>query len=100
MVSVLYNTLRSRAKPSIAHLTQDSPTAWVSKSPYFGEDEAVADRLWDEISVDNGSVALSDSYVKAMGLLEAQRFPWDQGKGLYLLNGFHSLHCLVCSAAT
>ena len=62
---------------------------------YYGEDEATADCLWDEIIIDNGTVALSDSYVKEMGLPVAQRFPWDQEKGLYLLNGFYSMHCLV-----
>lgn len=69
--------------------------AWESKSPYYGEDESVADRLWDDISIDNGTVALDDSYVEAMELPRSQRFPWDQEKGIYLLNGFHSMHCLV-----
>ena len=55
----------------------------------------MADRIWEEIRVDNGTVALHDSYVEAMGLPTSQRFPWDQDKGLYLLNGFHSMHCLV-----
>lgn len=78
-----------------AHLASDSTMAWTSKSPYFGEDEAEADLLWERISIDNGTVALSDSYVESMGLPTSQRFPWDQNKGLYLLNGFHGMHCLV-----
>ena len=78
-----------------ANLANDFAMAWTSKSPYFGEDEAAADRLWDDINIDNGTVALSDSFVEAMGLPTAQRFPWDQEKGVYLLNGFHSMHCLV-----
>ena len=83
------------AKSYAANLGQDFTVAWKSKSAYFGEDEAIADRLWEEISVDNGTVALGDSYVEEMGLPVSQRFPWDQDKGLYLLNGFHSIHCLV-----
>ena len=51
--------------------------------------------LWDNISVDAGTVALSRSYAAAKGLPEAQTFPWDNEKGLYLLNGYHNLHCLV-----
>ena len=78
-----------------AHLANDFAVAWKSKSPYFGEDEAVADRLWEDINIDNGTVALTDSETEAMGLPTAQRFPWDQEKGIYLLNGFHSMHCLV-----
>ena len=31
----------------------------------------------------------------ASGLPVAQRFPWDQSKGVYLLNGHHNLHCIV-----
>lgn len=79
-----------------AHLANDFVVAWKSKSPYFGEDEAVADQLWDDINIDNGTVALADSDALAMGIPTAQRFPWDQEKGIYFLNGFHSLHCLVC----
>lgn len=83
------------AKYNLAHLRQDVSRAWESRTPYFGEDGTVANSLWDAISVDNGTVALDDSYVASMGLLVSQRFPWDNSKGLYLLNGYHSLHCLV-----
>lgn len=83
------------ADTRVAHLAKDFAVAWASNSSYFGEDEALADRLWDDISIDNGTVALDDAYVEAMGLPISQRFPWDQEKGLYLLNGFHSMHCLV-----
>ncbi|KAL8821736.1 MAG: hypothetical protein Q9223_000260 [Gallowayella weberi] len=83
------------AKVVTAHLRQDFSLAWQSKSRYFGEDDAVADKLWDEISIDNGTVALDDTYAASMGLPLSQRFPWDKNKGLYLLNGYHSLHCLA-----
>lgn len=79
----------------VARLSNDFAMAWASKSPYFGEDEIVADRLWDDINIDNGTVALADSFTQAKGLPSSQRFPWDQEKGIYLLNGFHSMHCLV-----
>lgn len=96
-----YGTFPSESETSItaelytAHLPRDSAVAWTAKSPYFGEEGIAADRLWEEFSIDNGTVALSDSYAQAMGLPLSQRFPWDQEKGLYLLNGFHSMHCLV-----
>jgi hypothetical protein len=68
----------------------------MSRSPFFGEgiDEAM-DRAWDGISIDNGTLALDPPYAKAMGLPPAQPFPWDASKGLYLFNGYHSMHCLV-----
>ena len=68
---------------------------WTTSNPYFGGNETTADQLWENISIDRGVVALEDSYVKKTGLPLAQRFPWDHNKGLYLVNGFHSMHCLV-----
>lgn len=85
----------SLLKGDTAHLSRDVDVPWASTSPYFGEDETIADRLWEGINIDNGTVALADSYVKGIGLPPSQRFPWDQRKGIYLLNGFHSMHCLV-----
>jgi hypothetical protein len=69
---------------------------WVSKSAYFGEgtDEEI-DQAWDAISIDSGSIALSPAYTDKMGLPRAQEFPLDRSKGIYLLNGYHSMHCLV-----
>ena len=31
----------------------------------------------------------------AKELLPAQRFPWDATKGVYIIHGYHNLHCLV-----
>ena len=53
------------------------------------------DQLWMDIGIDPGIVALSDEYATEKGSPLAQRFPWDESKGLYLLNGYHHLHCLV-----
>lgn len=39
-------------------------------------------------------MALENDWTAAHGLPHAQPFPWDQSKGLYLLNGFQALHCL------
>jgi hypothetical protein len=50
---------------------------------------------WEALSGDPGVVALSDEFVSAKGLPTAMRYPWDTTKGVYLLQGFHNLHCLV-----
>ncbi|KAI9666118.1 MAG: hypothetical protein M1821_004053 [Bathelium mastoideum] len=39
-------------------------------------------------------VALPDEFVTALGLPQSQRFPWDQGKGIYLLTAYHNVHCM------
>ncbi len=55
----------------------------------------LATKAWEDLSGDPGVVALSDEWALEKGLPKALRFPWDQSKGVYLLQGFHNLHCLV-----
>ena len=57
--------------------------------------ETARDEAWDNLNYDPGSVALDYEYAAALGLPEAQPFPWDYSKGLYFLNAYHSIHCLV-----
>lgn len=79
-----------------ASLVTDVAVAWTHKSAYSDKDSATADQLWADIGIDDGIVALTDSYAMSMGLPSSQRFPLDENKGIYILNGFHSMHCLVC----
>ena len=51
--------------------------------------------FWDKFSYDEGSIALDYEYARAMGLPETQPFLWDDTKGIYFINGYHGLHCLV-----
>ena len=41
------------------------------------------------------AVALDKSYAKSLGLPRTMRWPWDNDKGVYVLNSGHELHCLV-----
>lgn len=73
---------------------QNIRTSWDRYTPYDGIDDTAEER-WKAISIDHGIIALSDEYVHTMGLSEARRFPWDHGKGLYVIQSYHDLHCLV-----
>lgn len=68
---------------------------------YSSSNRIVADAAWSspDLNSDTGLVALEDAWVRSHGLLESQRFPWDDAKGLYVLNGFYNMHCLVGSSA-
>jgi len=77
-----------------AALTRTLSVPWTLNGPYFDEDEAVSDEAWESMNIDAGAVALTDEYVSKMGLPTSQRFPWDDTKGIYNLNAYHSLHCL------
>jgi hypothetical protein len=82
-------------RPWTAGLTRNLPIAWSTVGPYNGDNDTLTNQLWEEINYDAGAVALTDDYAKRMGLPTTQRFPWDKGKGIYILNGYHNLHCLV-----
>lgn len=51
--------------------------------------------LWDGINFDAGMIYISSEYADSMELLPSQSFPWDPNLKIYLLNGYHNLHCLV-----
>ena len=78
-----------------ASLSESIAMPWLSNSSFYGVEEEIADKNWENIDINNGSIALSDKYAEVMGLPLSQRFPWDSSKGLYVLNGYHSMHCLV-----
>ncbi|KAJ5928273.1 hypothetical protein N7466_007229 [Penicillium verhagenii] len=72
--------------------TREEP--FVMQTKYASENETLRNELWYNINIDDGMVALSDEWAAQHGLRTAQRFPWDNSKGIYLLHGFHNLHCL------
>lgn len=53
------------------------------------------DQAWESINFDAGMVAIGDDEAESLGLPMSQRFPWDESKGIYLINAYHNLHCLV-----
>ncbi|KAK5627125.1 hypothetical protein RRF57_002840 [Xylaria bambusicola] len=82
-------------KPSkYARLTRVREEPYVITTPYSSDNETLQNELWYNINVDAAVVALSDDWVARHELRRAQRFPWDQSKGIYILHGFHNLHCL------
>ncbi|KAL4887397.1 hypothetical protein BJY04DRAFT_212434 [Aspergillus karnatakaensis] len=62
---------------------------------YTTSNTTLVTELWESLSGDPGVVALPRPYVSEKRLPYAMRFPWDTTKDVYLLQGFHSLHCLV-----
>ena len=90
-----HNTLRY----STAGLFKDVSIPFTVDNVYDSKNRSIADEAWDSplLIPETGLVAMSDDWVTSKGLPRAQRFPWDKSKGLYVLNGFHSMHCLVSS---
>jgi hypothetical protein len=77
-----------------AHLRRNREEPYVVVTEYSTANESYQNQLWHDINVDSAVVALSDEWAAQHDLRTAQRFPWDQSKGIYILHGFHNLHCL------
>ncbi|KAI0381321.1 hypothetical protein F5Y04DRAFT_280854 [Hypomontagnella monticulosa] len=60
-------------------------TIWVDDSNL-----TMLDELWYGMNVDPGVIQLP----KDAHLGTTQDYPWDTSKGLYMLNSYHTLHCL------
>ncbi|MCJ1236443.1 hypothetical protein MMC14_004424 [Varicellaria rhodocarpa] len=75
-----------------AGLERNVPRPWID---FPVADEQQQEKLWNKTLIDLGNIALADSYAQSMDLPRAQRFPWDSSKGIYLINAYHNLHCVI-----
>lgn len=85
----------NRDKSIYAGLERDVPTPYRDDLIFNSPNRSLADAAWESWVVDPGIVALPHNWVKGKMLPQAQHWPWDEDKGLYLLQGFHNMHCLV-----
>lgn len=65
--------------------------------PISHDDHTIEDPMWDSPEYDwyLGWVALQNDVAKSKGLPTAMHWPWDSSRSIYILHGFHSLHCVV-----
>jgi hypothetical protein len=65
-------------------------------STFYSEDklEEVFES-WNRINVDAGMIALPESKAHELGIPLGSPFYWDNSKHIYLLEGYHCLHCTV-----
>lgn len=60
-----------------------------------GEDTKEIQSLWDRIEGGHGIVALNKEWAKSQHLTPALSLPSDATKGVYAIDGYHEMHCLV-----
>lgn len=82
------------APSKYAALQRTRVEPYVRQTQYSSVNETLQAQLWHDINIDYGVVALSDQWAAQHDLRTAQRFPWDRKKGVYILHGFHNLHCI------
>jgi hypothetical protein len=76
-------------------MTNDLDLPWEDETRYNTGNYSEQDLLWGKLRADSGVIALTKSYAAEHGLRRGSPFPWDSEKELYLVNGFHSVHCVV-----
>ena len=79
----------------VAGLVQEVWLPWEDETEYNNENFTAMDLKWGELRADNGIITLPKAYAAEHGLRRGSEFPWDSSKDIYLLNGYHGIHCLV-----
>ncbi|MCJ1371185.1 hypothetical protein MMC20_002400 [Loxospora ochrophaea] len=87
----------SSSKTLYAQLMRNVPIRWTHHSVWNSDNRTEEDSAWNDppgFQVREAIVALPDSFTRSVGLPSAQRWPWDESKGVYFLEGLHNLHCV------
>ncbi|KAF7860759.1 hypothetical protein EAF04_008277 [Stromatinia cepivora] len=61
---------------------------------YSEVNQSISDPAWDSFTT-NGFVAISHTEAAGFGIPLAEDFPDDPSKGVYVLAGFHQIHCVM-----
>ncbi|KAG6119941.1 hypothetical protein E4U13_007108 [Claviceps humidiphila] len=88
---------KQRTKEIRANLTSCAANLrWNQPTPIPFDERDIDDPSWDDPEYDyfDGFVALDHEYAKKNKILSSQNWPWDHSKGIYVLHGYHSLHCV------
>lgn len=65
------------------------------KTLYSSDNETEAAEAWDAIDPAHGHIAIDHTWAADHGWLASMSVPGDEDKGLYLLESYHQMHCLV-----
>ncbi|KAF2228674.1 hypothetical protein EV356DRAFT_457279, partial [Viridothelium virens] len=72
----------------------DKGVTYHTQTDYWGDNETLADELWESIDTAPMVIALSYEEAYKRGLSWSVPWFWDDDKGIYLVKAFHSMHCL------
>lgn len=71
------------------------PVAFHWYTPYGSENDTEAGPLWEAINTAHGGIAIDHDFAAKNQWQKSMPVPGDETKGLYLLESYHQLHCLV-----
>lgn len=79
--------------------TEQLDTTWQKfywNTPYTAtENRTYTDELWEKILPSHGIVAIDRVWAREHNWPDSMYLPSDHSKGVYLLESYHYLHCLV-----
>ena len=73
---------------------KDSLLSAHTYTEYSSLDKVVADKAWNAFVI-NGFVALPKAWTADRHWPAGREMPGDTDKGIYVVDGFHQLHCVV-----
>ncbi|KAL3463242.1 hypothetical protein BJX64DRAFT_257381 [Aspergillus heterothallicus] len=76
------------------HTFGEAWTPFHTYTEYSEVNQSVSDAAWQGFTT-NGFVAIPHVQAAEAGLPLAEDFPDDASKGVYVLEGFHQLHCVI-----
>ncbi|KAL2818341.1 hypothetical protein BJX63DRAFT_384025 [Aspergillus granulosus] len=76
------------------HTYGEAWTPFHTYTEYSEVNQSVSDTAWQRFTT-NGFVAIPHRQAAEAGLPHAEDFPDDPSKGVYVLEGFHQLHCVI-----
>ena len=81
-----------------ANLEVDISLTWQEESEYSNDNMTLTDERWKVLGADDSIVAVDQDWAASKGLPPSESvFPWDSSRRIYLLSGYHGIHCLVGS---
>ncbi|KAL4747570.1 hypothetical protein BDW72DRAFT_209508 [Aspergillus terricola var. indicus] len=76
------------------HTQGETWKAFHTYTEYSDVNQSTSGAVWKQFTT-NGFVAILHSQAAEAGLPIAEDFPGDHSKGVYVLDGFHQLHCVI-----
>ncbi|PQE28640.1 Thioesterase domain-containing protein [Rutstroemia sp. NJR-2017a BBW] len=79
-----------------AKIKRDTVVGFTHESDFTSKDRKIQNAAWQspELNPELGLVALPETFASSKDLPTSQLWPWDLSKRIYLINGFHSMHCV------
>ena len=73
-------------------------TWWSMYSSIVQEQNTAVDQLWDNVLPAHGIVAVDHRWAAERRMPATMNLPSDPSKGVYIIDAYHQLHCLVSVA--